>query len=232
MRRAVLNVPVSAHRVIVSVEPAWPSAMQDPRDGSGDHAGDQAPEMTHASTVLGCVVSATPDRATSGWGRMARDRGRAVDAAGRRARDQPDRRTTCAGSPTSGARLRRLRRAVALVGHRPRRVLAVDLGLLRGHRARPTPTAALAGAAMPGARWFPGATLNYAEHVLRMPGLRRRRAGRASRTRQTREPGHAHRRGSCASRSAGSRAGLRRLGVSARATGSRRTPRTSRRRTC
>ena len=23
---------------------------------------------------------------------------------------------------------------------------------------------------MPGARWFPGATLNYAEHVLRMPG--------------------------------------------------------------
>src|SRR5690348_11442045 len=26
------------------------------------------------------------------------------------------------------------------------------------------------GAAMPGAKWFPGATLNYAEHVLRMPG--------------------------------------------------------------
>ena len=23
---------------------------------------------------------------------------------------------------------------------------------------------------MPGARWFPGATLNYAEHVLRAPG--------------------------------------------------------------
>jgi len=33
------------------------------------------------------------------------------------------------------------------------------------------PTAVLAGAAMPGAAWFPGATLNYAEHVLRMPGL-------------------------------------------------------------
>jgi acetoacetyl-CoA synthetase len=29
----------------------------------------------------------------------------------------------------------------------------------------------LADAHMPGARWFPGATLNYAEHVLRMPGL-------------------------------------------------------------
>ncbi len=27
------------------------------------------------------------------------------------------------------------------------------------------------GAIMPGARWFPGATLNYAEHVLRMPGI-------------------------------------------------------------
>jgi acetoacetyl-CoA synthetase len=33
------------------------------------------------------------------------------------------------------------------------------------------PTAVLADAAMPGATWFPGATLNYAEHVLRMPGL-------------------------------------------------------------
>ena len=34
------------------------------------------------------------------------------------------------------------------------------------------PTDPRAGAAaMPGARWFPGATLNYAEHVLRMPGL-------------------------------------------------------------
>ena len=33
------------------------------------------------------------------------------------------------------------------------------------------PTAVLADAAMPGAKWFPGATLNWAEHVLRMPGL-------------------------------------------------------------
>ncbi|MFG1902541.1 acetoacetate--CoA ligase [Micromonospora carbonacea] len=33
------------------------------------------------------------------------------------------------------------------------------------------PTATLADPAMPGARWFPGATLNYAENVLRMPGL-------------------------------------------------------------
>jgi acetoacetyl-CoA synthetase len=33
------------------------------------------------------------------------------------------------------------------------------------------PTAVLPDATMPGAKWFPGATLNWAEHVLRMPGL-------------------------------------------------------------
>ncbi|WP_420117960.1 acetoacetate--CoA ligase [Micromonospora sp.] len=36
--------------------------------------------------------------------------------------------------------------------------------------AHTPPTATLSDAAMPGARWFPGATLNYAENVLRMPG--------------------------------------------------------------
>jgi acetoacetyl-CoA synthetase len=36
--------------------------------------------------------------------------------------------------------------------------------------AHTPPTAVLPDASMPGARWFPGATLNYAEHVLRMPG--------------------------------------------------------------
>jgi acetoacetyl-CoA synthetase len=33
------------------------------------------------------------------------------------------------------------------------------------------PAAVLGDAAMPGAQWFPGATLNYAENVLRMPGI-------------------------------------------------------------
>ncbi|MET7748845.1 acetoacetate--CoA ligase [Micromonospora sp. NPDC005367] len=37
--------------------------------------------------------------------------------------------------------------------------------------AHTAPTATLTGRSMPGARWFPGATLNYAENVLRMPGL-------------------------------------------------------------
>ncbi|HEY8237949.1 MAG TPA: acetoacetate--CoA ligase, partial [Candidatus Limnocylindrales bacterium] len=36
--------------------------------------------------------------------------------------------------------------------------------------AHAEPTADLADARMPGARWFPGATLNYAEHALRIPG--------------------------------------------------------------
>ncbi|MEV6365924.1 acetoacetate--CoA ligase [Micromonospora musae] len=36
--------------------------------------------------------------------------------------------------------------------------------------AHTPPTATLTGRGMPGARWFPGATLNYAENVLRMPG--------------------------------------------------------------
>jgi acetoacetyl-CoA synthetase len=37
--------------------------------------------------------------------------------------------------------------------------------------AHTPPTATLASRDMPGARWFPGATLNYAENLLRMPGL-------------------------------------------------------------
>jgi acetoacetyl-CoA synthetase len=37
--------------------------------------------------------------------------------------------------------------------------------------AHTEPSATLPDATMPGTRWFPGARLNYAEHVLRMPGL-------------------------------------------------------------
>ncbi|HEX4898709.1 MAG TPA: AMP-binding protein, partial [Candidatus Limnocylindrales bacterium] len=33
-----------------------------------------------------------------------------------------------------------------------------------------SPDAGLADASMPGARWFPGTSLNYAEHALRLPG--------------------------------------------------------------
>ena len=38
-------------------------------------------------------------------------------------------------------------------------------------QAHGSPTAVLPDATMPGAQWFPGARLNWAEHVLRMPGL-------------------------------------------------------------
>jgi acetoacetyl-CoA synthetase len=43
-----------------------------------------------------------------------------------------------------------------------------------GGSVRPdgSPEQGLAEAAMPGARWFPGTTLNYAEHALRLPGRR------------------------------------------------------------
>jgi acetoacetyl-CoA synthetase len=41
-----------------------------------------------------------------------------------------------------------------------------------GVTATTPPTATLPDPTMPFARWFPGATINYAEHVLRTPGLR------------------------------------------------------------
>jgi acetoacetyl-CoA synthetase len=41
-----------------------------------------------------------------------------------------------------------------------------------GVAARTPPTGVLSGRKMPGAKWFPGATLNYAEHALRDAGAR------------------------------------------------------------
>ena len=49
---------------------------------------------------------------------------------------------------------------------RPRGLLVVDLGLLRDPRARAVRARARARASMPGAEWFPGARLNYAEHMV------------------------------------------------------------------
>jgi len=56
-----------------------------------------------------------------------------------------------------------------------------------GVRSERRPTTALADAAMPGARWFPGATLSYAEHELAMPGRRPDDVVVVARS-QTREP--------------------------------------------
>ena len=64
------------------------------------------------------------------------------------------------------APVRRLRRAVALVGRRPRGVLGLGRGLLRDPAAWRRGTASWPRATMPGARWFEGAELNYAEVLL------------------------------------------------------------------
>ena len=63
-----------------------------------------------------------------------------------------------------GARLLELRRAVALVGRGPGGVLGLALGALRGRARRPSGCSARDE--MPGAEWFPGARLNYAEQLL------------------------------------------------------------------
>src|SRR5205823_11491983 len=61
--------------------------------------------------------------------------------------------------------LRELRRALELVGAGARDVLGVHLGLLRGDLASPV-SAGSRAPVMPGARWFEGATVNYAEQSL------------------------------------------------------------------
>ena len=111
---------------------------------------------------------------------------------------------------------RRLPPALAMVGRRPRRLLALDLGLLRG-RAPTRHDAVLGNRAMPGAEWFPGAELNYAEHLFRGrddDAARHPARLRAARAR-TAHLGRA--------RAAGRRvaAGLRELGVEPRRPGRR-----------
>ena len=95
------------------------------------------------------------------WRRLA-GRGRARER-------HPVHALACGGarSPRS-----RLRRAVALVGRRARALLGRRSGTFYDVRASVPPRAVLERRRMPGARWFEGAQLNYAEHVLR---LRRRR---------------------------------------------------------
>ena len=53
-------------------------------------------------------------------------------------------------------------------------LLGVDLGVLRASGRRRRTSACSASRAMPGAEWFPGARLNYAEHVFRDRRARRR----------------------------------------------------------
>ena len=93
------------------------------------------------------------------------------------------------------ARLRRLRRALALVGRRPRGVLAAIWDFFEVQADGDREPGRSARREMPGAEWFPGARLNYAEHVfagkdddevgdpprLRAARARRAHLGRAAR---------------------------------------------------
>jgi acetoacetyl-CoA synthetase len=74
-----------------------------------------------------------------------------------------------------------------------------------------TPTAVLLNRELPGARWFPGATLNYAEHVLAAPGMRQHEPAVWSIS-QSRPPTSLTI-GDLRRQVSGCRAGLRRLGV-------------------
>ena len=62
--------------------------------------------------------------------------------------------------------LRRLRRAAPLVGDRPRRLLVGRSRTSSASASTPPLRASCRTARMPGTEWFPGATLNYAEHAL------------------------------------------------------------------
>ena len=112
---------------------------------------------------------------------------------------------------TRGIDSRRLRRALALVGRRSRGLLGLALGLLRASAPTRPYERVLGSREMPGAEWFTGARLNYAEHMLgRDEDLDQVAvAGPVADPRRRSSSPSA----SCASRSARARAGPERLGV-------------------
>ena len=116
-----------------------------------------------ASLVSGPVRSATRCATCE---HAARDRRRALDPARGRARDDRDRALPELAARRARTRPRGLRRAVALVGRRPRGLLGLGLGLLRRARARAL-------------RARPGRARDARRRVVpgRAPELRRARAG-------------------------------------------------------
>ena len=68
--------------------------------------------------------------------------------------------------------LRRLSRAVAMVGRRPAAPSGRRSGSSSTSRRMAIPSVVLASDRMPGARWFPGVRLNYAEHAFRHASAR------------------------------------------------------------
>ena len=142
-----------------------------------------------------------------------RDPGRrSLDADRRRARALGARRATCAGCERERALdFGGLRRARGAGRSTTSRASGPRSGTSsRSGRKRHT-SACSARATMPGAEWFPGARLNYAEHMLgRDEDVDTRRDRRASRRRASRS---SSRSASCATRSPRRAPGLQRLGV-------------------
>ena len=131
--------------------------------GRRPRRGARRPWPWRASLVSRRVRSATRCATCE---HAARDRRRALDPARGRARDDRDRALPELAARRARTRPRGLRRAVALVGRRPRGLLGRRSGTSSASaRTRPT-SASSAAREMPGAEWFPGARLNYAEHVL------------------------------------------------------------------
>ena len=122
---------------------------------------------------------------------------------------QPDRLSGLARA-RARAHVPGLRRAVALVGRRPRGVLDVDRRLLRHPAPRRPGPGRSAAPTMPGATWFEGAEINYAEAVFRRAAADRPALAlpvrAASAPRRSSGP-------SCERSVAAAATGLRRLGV-------------------
>ena len=97
-----------------------------------------------------------------------RTRGRSVvDSERRMDRQHQPRRLHGLACARARQEIRRLHRAVAMVGHRHRRISGRRSGTISTSALRRRRACVLESRTMPGARWFPGARLNYAEHVLR-----------------------------------------------------------------
>ena len=108
------------------------------------------------------------DRSHARAGPSTRRLGRAgpLDAAAGRARAVRARPLPRLAAGRARARARRLRRALALVGRPTSRASGRRSGTTSGS-ARTTPYERVLGSReMPGAEWFPGARLNFAEHML------------------------------------------------------------------
>ena len=134
-----------------------------------------------ATSLLASLIAPGTARPGTYAGRLSRSAriapddtaGHADRGGHRRTRGALDPRSRASGSkPARGVRplLRPgsdgLRGAARLVDHRPAGLLVGAPPSSSGSGSPNAPTAVLGERSMPGARWFPGATLNYAEHAL------------------------------------------------------------------